>query len=62
MRFAQTLEQTRRCLSVSTRLQKYINHFTILIDRTPKVVLLALDLHKDFIYEEGITIALVPTP
>jgi hypothetical protein len=35
IRFEQTLEETRRCLSVSTRLQKHINHFTILIDRTP---------------------------
>ena len=52
----------RRCLSVSTRLQKNINHFTILIDRTPKIALLAPDLHKDFINEKGITIALVPTP
>ena len=40
--------------------QKHINHFTILIDRTPKIVLLALDLHKDFIDEEGIAIALMP--
>jgi hypothetical protein len=62
MRFEQTLEETYRCLSVSARLQKHIDHFTILIDRTPKIVLLALDLHKDFIYEEGIAITPVPTP
>ena len=62
MRLEQTLKETRRCLSVSTRLQKHINYLTILIDRTPKIVLLAPDLHKDLIYEEGITVALVPTP
>jgi hypothetical protein len=36
------------------RLQIYINHFTILIDRTPKIVLLAPDLYKNFIYEESV--------
>ena len=61
-RIEQKVEETHRRLSVSTRLQQHINHFTILIDCTPKIVLLALDLHRGFIYEEGVAIALVPTP
>ncbi len=58
----QALEKALCRLAVTPVLEKHIDHFTILIDRTPKIVLLALDLHKDFIYEEGIAIALVPTP
>ena len=57
--FQKTLEETLGCLSVSSHLQKHINHFSILIDRSPKIVLLAPDLHEDFIYEEGVAIASV---
>ncbi len=34
----------------------------VFVNSAPKIVLLALDLHKDLINEKGITIALVPTP
>ncbi len=57
----QALEKALCSLAVTPVLEKHINHFTILINRTPKIVLLALDLHEHFIDEEGITIALVPT-
>ena len=41
MRFEWTLEETRRCLSASTRLQKHIDHFTALIDHASQILLLA---------------------
>jgi hypothetical protein len=34
-----------------------IHHLTILVYSPPQVVLLTVDLHEDFIDEEGITIA-----
>ena len=46
-------------IPVSARLQKHIKNFTVLVDRTPQIVLLAPDIHEDFINEEGIAIALV---
>jgi hypothetical protein len=51
--------KTPCCPAVSSRLQKHIDHFTILIYCTPEVVLFAPDLHKDFIYGEGVAVALV---
>jgi hypothetical protein len=38
-------------------LKIHINDFSILIDRSPQVLLLAIDLHEDFIDVEGIAIA-----
>jgi hypothetical protein len=49
---------TSRC-PISLGLQKHINHFTILVHRSPQVVLLAVDFDEDLINEEGITVALV---
>ena len=40
-------------------LEEYINHFTILIDGSPQVMLLTVDLHENFVNIEGITIASV---
>jgi hypothetical protein len=37
-------------------LQIHINNLAILVYCLPKIVLLAIDLHEDFINEEGITI------
>jgi hypothetical protein len=40
-------------------MQEYINHFTVLINCSPQVVPLPLDLHEDLISEESVTIALM---
>lgn len=61
-RSQQSLEEAHRSLSISAPLQEYINHLTVLIHRTPEIVLLALDLHEDLIDEEGVTESLVPAP
>ena len=60
MIFQQALEKTLCCLAITPPLKKHVNHLTILIDCTPKVVLLALDLHKYFIDEEGIAVTTMP--
>jgi hypothetical protein len=38
-----------------------LSEFATLIDTSPKVVLLAVDFHEDFIDEESITIAPMPS-
>jgi hypothetical protein len=53
MHFQQTLKEPLGCVPVSTRLQQHVDHFTVLIDRSPHIVLPTPDLHKDFIYVEG---------
>jgi len=40
-------------------LKKHINHFAILVYGSPKIMLLAVYLHEDFIDVEGITVASV---
>ena len=56
----QALEKTLCSLAITPLLKKHVNHLTILIDCTPKIVLLALDLHKYFIDEEGIAVTTMP--
>jgi hypothetical protein len=58
----QSLEKMPCCIPVSARLQKHINHFTALVDRTPQIVLLAPNLHEDFINEKSVAVALVLSP
>jgi hypothetical protein len=41
---------------ITSLLQEYINHFTVLICRPPQVVPLTLNLHEYFIDEKCITI------
>jgi hypothetical protein len=41
-------------------LKIHINHFTVLVNRPPQVMLLAIDLDEDFIDVEGIAKASVP--
>lgn len=36
------------------RLQAHINHIAVLVHSPPKVMLLAVDLHEDFVDVEGI--------
>jgi len=40
-------------------LQKHIDDFPVLIDSSPQIMPLAINLHEDFINEECISIALV---
>ena len=54
-------EKPFSCGSISSCLEIHINHFAILINSAPQVMLLAIDLYKDFIDEEGISIASVLT-
>ena len=62
MFFQQALKKALCSLAVTPLLKKHINHLTILIDRTPKILLLGLDLYEHFIDEEGITVALMAAP
>jgi hypothetical protein len=45
--------------TIPPSLKIHINHLAILIDSSPQVILLAIDLHEDFIDEEGIIVALM---
>jgi hypothetical protein len=45
--------------SISTGLEIHIHHFTVLINSTPEIMLLAVDLHKDFVDVECVTVASV---
>ncbi len=53
----QTLEEALGRGSIPPFLQVYINHFAILVNSSPEIMLFAIDLYEDFIDEEGITIA-----
>ena len=55
----QPLEEPLSSSPISLGLEIDINYITILIHSPPKVVLLAVDLHGDFIDVEGITVASV---
>ena len=55
----QPLKEALCSLSVPTLLQEYINYFTVLVDSSPQVKALILDLHKDLINEERIAVALM---
>jgi hypothetical protein len=55
----QPLEEALRGCAVPTSLEKHINDFTILIDCSPKVMLLAIDLHEDFVDVKGIAVSSV---
>ena len=50
-------EKPLGCGSISSCLKIHINHFTILIHSSPKVMLFAIDLHEDFIDEKGIAVS-----
>jgi hypothetical protein len=55
----QPLKETLCGLSITPLLKKYVYHFTILIDSSPQVKALILDLLEDFINEERIAISLM---
>ena len=41
---------------ITLRLKIDINHFTVPVDSPPQIMLLAVDLHEDFIDIEGISV------
>jgi hypothetical protein len=51
----QPIEKACCSNSISPGLQKNINHLTILINGSPKIALLAVYLHEDFVDVEGVT-------
>jgi len=55
-----TLEEALGCSTISASLQIDIDHFSILINSTPQILLLAIDLHEDFIDVERIAVTTVP--
>jgi len=55
----QTLEKPLCCRSVPPGMQINIYHFAILVNSCPQVMLLAVNLHEEFINEESIAVALV---
>jgi hypothetical protein len=54
-----SLKETLCGLSISSCLEKDINNLTILINRSPQVMLLSLDSNEYLINEERITIPLM---
>jgi hypothetical protein len=60
MRPQQPFEKACCSKSISPGLQKNINHLTILINGPPKIALLAVYLHEDFVDVEGVTESSVP--
>jgi len=59
--FQQSLEETLGSRSVTTCLEKHIDHFAILVNSPPQVLLFAIYLHKYFVYVECIAEPLMPT-
>ena len=55
----QAPEKTLRRPAVSTRLQKYIDNFAVLVDRSPKIMLLTIDFDENLINEESIAVPVV---
>ena len=51
----QSGEEAFSRLAITLLLDEYINGFAVLIHRTPQVVLLPVDLDKDFVQEECIS-------
>ena len=52
-------EEVRCSLVIASFLGKYIDYFTVLINGTPMIMMLALDLYKYFTNEECITYSLM---
>ena len=51
--------KTHCCHPIPPGLQEYINHFTILIDDSPQIMLLAVDFDEYFVDVEGVAITSV---
>ena len=53
------LEESLCCSAISTGLYIDIDHFSILIHRTPQILLLTIDLHEDLIDVKRIAVTTV---
>jgi hypothetical protein len=51
----QSTKEPLGCTLITSRLQQNINHITILIHGTPKILLLAVDSDEEFVQIPGIT-------
>ena len=60
--FDQTPEEALCRFPVSPRLQKHIHNFTILINRTPQILLSTVNLDENFIDIESVPKAVVFSP
>jgi len=59
--FKQTLEETLSSLSDTVRLEKDIDHLTILVDSPPQVLLFTINFDKYFINVERIAKSVMST-
>ena len=57
----QSLEETRSGCSITTCLEKHIDHLAILVNGPPQVLLFAIYLHKHFVDVKCIAEPLMPT-
>jgi hypothetical protein len=55
MRPQQAFEKALCRSAISSGLQENIHHFSVLINGPPKILLLAVDLHEDFVDVERVT-------
>jgi len=61
MLFQQSLEETRSSCSITTCLEKDIDHLAILVNSPPQVLLFAIYFHKHFVNVKCIAEPLMPT-
>ena len=57
----QPFEEPLGCCTVTSHLQKHIDHLSVLIHGSPQVLLPTLDLHEHFIDEKCVSISLMST-
>jgi len=53
----QTLKEPLSCCAIPFGLEKYVNHFAVLVYGSPEIMLLTINFDEDFINEEGIAAA-----
>ena len=58
--FQQPLKETLCSRTITTGLEKHINHFAVLVNCTPQVLLLAIYLYENLVNEECISESLMP--
>ncbi len=53
----QSFKESFSCRTIPTFLEIHINNFTILVNRSPEVMLLTINSNENFINEKSITIS-----
>ena len=56
----QTLKEPLSGCATPFGLEKYVNHFAVLVYGSPKIMLLTINFDENFINEEGIAVTPVP--